>query len=78
MTVPGWYTDPGGMVRYHDGHNWTSNVAPGQTDYTPIVQGPNHVLHGILTLFTWPFCGGWGWVWLFIALNDKKRVRFVR
>lgn len=79
MTAPGWYPDPSGTQqhRYFDGYDWTAHLAPVQQP-TAIVEGPNHVLHGILTLFTWPLCGGWGWIWLFIALDNKKRVRYVR
>lgn len=76
MAAAGWYPDeslPDRPLRYWDGAQWTDRL------YTPpptvtVVQGPNHVLHGLLTLFTWPLCGGWGWVWLVIAADNRKRV----
>lgn len=80
MTSPGWYPDPAGLPlqRYFDGSGWTDHTAPVVREPASIVQGPNHVLHAILTLLTFPLCGGWGWVWLVIAMNDKKKVRYVR
>lgn len=39
--------------------------------------GPNHALHGILTLLTFWACGGWVWVWLFIALFGRRRVHVI-
>lgn len=76
LPIPGWYTDPSGTGhRYWDGQTWTDRYAPPEQT---VIEGPNHVLHGLLTLFTWPLCGGWAWVWLFVALNNGKRVRVVR
>lgn len=79
MTQPGWYPDPSGqpVQRYFDGFEWSAHTAPVVVQPTAVVQGPNHVLHLILTLFTFWACGGWAWVWLIIAMNDKKRVRYV-
>lgn len=65
------------VQRYWDGAQWTDHTAPTAPVPTSVVQGPNHVLHLILSLLTFPLCGGWLWIWLFIALNDKKRVRYV-
>jgi len=42
-----------------------------------VVTGPNHVLHAVATLFTWPLCGGWAWVWLFIAANNRRTVHAI-
>jgi hypothetical protein len=79
MTAPGWFPDPAGVPvqRYWDGAQWTDHTAPLDPVKEPVtvVEGPNHVLHFILTFFT---CGAWAFVWLFIALRDKKRVRYVR
>lgn len=80
MTQPGWYADPSGypLQRYFDGVEWTGHTAPPAVrEVTKVVEGPNHALHFILTLFTFWACGGWAWVWLVVALNDKKRVRYV-
>lgn len=80
MTQPGWYPDPAGTggQRYYDGHQWTSNVgAAVQRQTVPIVSGPNHALHAVLTLLTFPLCGGWAWVWLIVAMGNKKRVTYL-
>ncbi|QFG08936.1 hypothetical protein PBI_MALAGASYROSE_40 [Mycobacterium phage MalagasyRose] len=80
MTAPGWYPDPSGMPhqRYHDGIQWTSHTTAVQAPPAGVVvTGPNHVLHLLLTVFTWPLCGGWAWVWLFIALSNKRTVHVV-
>lgn len=75
MSAPGWYPDSQGQQRYFDGVQWTPQVAPVQAyRQTVVVTGPNHVLHAILTFLTWPLCGGWGWVWLFVAMNNRKHV----
>jgi hypothetical protein len=42
-----------------------------------VVEGPNHVLHAILTLLTFWGCGGWAYVWLMIAISNKKRYRVI-
>jgi hypothetical protein len=44
---------------------------------TAVVEGPNHALHAVLTLLTFWACGGWAWVWLIVALSNKKRVRYL-
>ena len=85
MTAPrcvaGWYPDPSGAAaqRYWDGQQWTENYAPLAVHQPAgvVVDGPNHVLHFILTLLTWPLCGGWVWIWLLVAANNKKRIRLV-
>lgn len=76
VSGPGWFPDPAGSgkVRYWDGYQWTNQYAP---EPVTVVQGPNHVLHAILSLLTFPLCGGWLWVWLIVALNNKKTVRRV-
>jgi hypothetical protein len=74
MTAPGWYPDAQGVVRYFDGQRWTERVAPTRQ---AIVQGPNHVLHAILSLLTFWFFGGWLWVWLFVALFNQKKIRYL-
>ena len=76
-----WYPDPAGsgQQRYFDGQQWTQNFAPMSPApyYQPVtvVEGPNHVLHAVLTLLTFWACGGWAWVWLIVALSNKKTVR---
>lgn len=80
MAQPGWYPDPSGsgMQRYFDGGEWTMHHAPLPAAPEPagvVVTGPNHVMHGILSLLTWPLCGGWIWVWLIVAAQNTKRVR---
>jgi len=79
MSQPGWYPDPSGVPvqRWFDGTQWTDHTAPMGPDPVTVVEGPNHVLHLILTLLTFWLCGGWAWVWLFIALSNKKRVRYL-
>jgi hypothetical protein len=42
-----------------------------------VVTGPNHAVHGILTLFTFWLCGGWAWIWLIVAMANNKRVQTV-
>jgi hypothetical protein len=34
-------------------------------------------LHAILSLLTFWACGGWIWVWLIVALDNKKRVQAI-
>jgi hypothetical protein len=84
--TPGWYLDPHaqGQFRYFDGVNWTSHTSPVRGPHpvwdhapTKVIEGPNHALHFILTLFTFWCFGGWAWVWLIIALNNRKRVRYL-
>jgi hypothetical protein len=75
MTQPGWYPSGGGM-RWYDGQQWTPHFTPAQPHgQTVVVTGPNHVLHGLLSLFTWPFLGGWLWVWLVVSLVDKRKTQ---
>ncbi|WP_078344726.1 DUF2510 domain-containing protein [Mycobacteroides chelonae] len=67
--APGWYPTPDGGQRYFDGVQWTQHVVPPAARLvapTVIVnQGPNHLLHLILTLLT---CGLWIPVWIIIAI----------
>lgn len=44
---------------------------------TVVVTGPNHALHAVLTLLTFWACGGWAWVWLIVALNNRRRVHVI-
>ncbi|AXH46878.1 membrane protein [Mycobacterium phage Aminay] len=74
----GWYPDPYGAprtVRYFDGGRWTDRVHVEREPQATVIEGPNHVLHAVLTLLTFPLCGGWAWVWLIVAANNRKRVR---
>jgi hypothetical protein len=40
-----------------------------------IVAGPNHALNAVLNLLTFWLCGGWAWIWLLVALSNKKTVQ---
>lgn len=71
QTPPGWYDDGSGKIRHWDGQRW-GQYAP---EPVTVVEGPNHVLHAVLSLLTFPLCGCWLWVWLVVALNNKKTVR---
>jgi Protein of unknown function (DUF2510) len=42
-----------------------------------VVTGPNHALHAVLTLLTFWACGGWAWIWLIVALSNRRRVHMV-
>lgn len=42
-----------------------------------VVTGPNHALHEVLTLLTFWACGGWAWIWLIVALSNRRRVHVV-
>lgn len=44
---------------------------------TVVVTGPNHALHAVLTLLTFWACGGWAWIWLIVALSNRRQVRIV-
>lgn len=74
--MSGWYPDPSGSgQRYFDGAGWTTHyAAPVVARDQVYVTGPNHVLHAILTVLTFWACGGWGWCWLVIAMNNRKHV----
>jgi hypothetical protein len=69
------------MQRYFDGTDWTMHHAPPvPAPQAPqpagvIVTGPNHALHAILSLLTFPLCGGWIWIWLIVAFDNKKKVQ---
>ena len=78
---PGWYPDPAGtgIQRYFDGTDWTMHHAPAAPPMPQpagvIVTGANHALHAILSLLTFWACGGWIWIWLFVALANNKKVQ---
>jgi hypothetical protein len=42
-----------------------------------VVTGPNHALHAVLTLLTFWACGGWAWIWLIVAVSNRRRVHVV-
>lgn len=42
-----------------------------------VVTGPKHALHAVLMLRTFWACGGWAWVWLIVALGNRRQVRVV-
>jgi hypothetical protein len=42
-----------------------------------MVTGPNHALHAVLTLLTFWACGGWAWIWLIVAIGNRRQVRVV-
>jgi len=44
---------------------------------TVVVTGPNHTLHAVLTLLTFWACGGWAWIWLIVALTNRRRVHVI-
>lgn len=48
---------------------------PAQT--AVVVTGPNHALHAVLTLLTFWACGGWAWIWLIVAIGNRRQVRVV-
>jgi hypothetical protein len=81
LAEAGWYPDPSGAPgqRYFDGRDWTGSYAPPAVRQPAgvVTEGPNHALHAILTLLTFWACGGWVWIWLLIALSNKKRVRIL-
>lgn len=76
MTAPaGWYPDPTGNpgVRYFDGYRWTTRFRREESVIVPVQT--NHALHLLLTVLTFPLCGGWLWVWLFVAIANSGQVR---
>jgi hypothetical protein len=50
-------------------------ASPPQTSV--VITGPNHALHAVLTLLTFWACGGWGWIWLIVAISNRRRVHVV-
>ena len=76
--------------RYFDGRDWTAHhrSAPTSMPISPqpiptypvsmpttvVVTGPNHALHALLTLLTFWACGGWAWIWLIVALRNRRRI----
>jgi len=69
-----WYPDAAsGQMRYWDGNAWTNHYAPKAAPGPQVVvinqarQGPNHVLHLLLTVFT---AGLWLPVWIIIAIAN--------
>jgi hypothetical protein len=88
----GWYPNPSGAPgqRYFDGRAWTAHhraappqpVAPPAPQPLPmqtsvVITGPNHALHAVLTLLTFWACGGWAWIWLIVAVSNRRRVHVV-
>src|SRR5262245_66679960 len=89
----GWYPNPSGAPgqRYFDGRDWTAHhrPAPSTSVHPPVpthpvpmrttvvVTGPNHALHAVLTLLTFWACGGWAWIWLIVALSNRRRVHVI-
>ena len=78
--------------RYFDGRDWTAHhrSAPPTSMYvstqpghplpmptTVVVTGPNHALHAVLTLLTFWACGGWAWIWLIVAVSNRRRVHVI-
>jgi hypothetical protein len=51
---------------------------PAPMPTTVVVTGPNHALHAVLTLLTFWACGGWAWIWLVVALSNRRRVHVIR
>lgn len=76
--VAGWYADPSGAPgkRYWDGQRWASTL-PAPQGAGVVVTGPNHAVHAILTLLTFWACGGWVWIWLIVAMQNRQQVRQV-
>ncbi|MEN3319469.1 MAG: hypothetical protein V7643_2870 [Mycobacterium sp.] len=54
-----------------------SSPHPVPMQTSVVVTGPNHALHAVLTLLTFWACGGWGWIWLIIAMSNRRRVHVV-
>ena len=44
---------------------------------TVVITGPNHALHAVLTVLTFWACGGWAWIWLIVALANRRQVRIL-
>jgi hypothetical protein len=66
MTQPGWYPTSHGH-QYWTGQQWAPQPVP--TPATVVVQGPNHALHAVLTVFT---CGLWAPVWIIVTIAGSK------
>ena len=71
----GWYPTREGQ-RYWDGRQWTEQLAPPAAGVVVVGRDPyetNHVLHLLLTVFTF---GLWAPVWLVVAVvNSGKRAK---
>jgi hypothetical protein len=83
------YFDGRGWTAHHRSSPPTSMPVAPQPMYPPIprhpvpmpttvvVTGPNHALHAVLTLLTFWACGGWAWIWLIVALSNRRRVHVI-
>jgi hypothetical protein len=67
MAPPGTVPHPHGYVATY----------PGQMPSAVIVTGPNHALHAVLTLFTFWACGGWAWIWLIVAIGNRRQIHVI-
>lgn len=66
----GYHQTPSGLM-YWDGQRWLLppqpiGIVPKQT---------NHALHLLLTILTFWMCGGWLWVWIFVAAANSGEYR---
>jgi Protein of unknown function (DUF2510) len=83
------YFDGRDWTAYHRSAPPTSMPVPPQPMHPPVpthpvpmpttvvVTGPNHALHAVLTLLTFWACGGWAWIWIIVALRDRRRVHVI-
>ncbi|MDT5334244.1 MAG: hypothetical protein QOF31_5541 [Mycobacterium sp.] len=53
------------------------SLQPMPMQTSVVVTGPNHALHAVLTLLTFWACGGWAWIWLIVAVSNRRRVHVV-
>ena len=79
VSRPRWYGNatPCRPHRLDDATRTSSPGAPSAAPRWVDRHRPNHALHAILTLLTFWMCGGWAWIWLLVALGNKKRVQRV-
>ena len=83
------YFDGYDWTAHHRPTPFTSLPAPPRPLHPPVltqpvpipasvvVTGPNHAMHAVLTLLTFWACGGWAWIWLIVALTNRRRVHVV-
>lgn len=65
---PGWYPTPTGQ-RYWDGSAWTHYAPPAPMVAAKDPYDTNHILHLLLTVFTF---GLWAPVWLIIGVTNSN------